>query len=322
MTTHPQIGNPFVAKHYLRDHPEILSIEKDTDGKDQLCLTFKDPAQFYLHADEFAVLQKHPSSPFNGRMKQSVVVHGKGYGGGFNETLSYTEYLEKRNAVDQDPRFENIAALTETLTDDLIRTGQFSVRRRGHDVYGDTPDVPRAVSGDLMAMHLWKGQKQINRLSLSVPFGGSCNLSAKFLSNYGIAISAMTEALEHRGTRVRLITGNITQGYGSRAPVLKTDVTLKPYSQSLDVGEVVQFWVQTDTFRRAWFTYVEMCNHEEWVSSFSGTYGSPRGYNYMDDELCINLPPPDTLYRNMSSDATAQQISEHLFPLISKKEAA
>lgn len=316
MTTHPNISDPYIAAHYLKDHPEILSLEKKSDGSPRVALTFKDPAVFYRYADAFAVVQSR-SPKFNPEMVESVVKRS----GSFNETGSYEQYVAKRTAVDQDSRFELIAELTENLTAELLRTGRFEMRKRGHDVYGDSPDVPRSISGDLMAMHLWKGKKQVSRLALAVPFGGSCNLHAKFLSNYGAAVAAMADALEHRGTRVRIITGNCSSAWGG-APDMRTQIILKEYSQHMDLGEIVQMWVQTDTFRRAWFTYVEMCNHPKWVSSYRGGYGTITKYEYADDDLCVNLTPPDTVMSKLGNDATASKIADELFPLVSKQEAA
>jgi hypothetical protein len=313
--THPHISNPFVAQHYLKDHPEIMSLEK-RNTTDMICLNFKDPSVFYKHADEFA--QRQERGPrFNNEMRESVAKRS----GSFNECGTYDEYVAKRNAVDRDPRFELIAELTEKLTADLLRTGRFDMRKRGHDVYGDNPDVPRSISGDLMSMHLWKGKKQVNRLSLGVPFGGSCILDAKFLSNYGAAVAAMADALEHRGTRVRLITGNVDSGHG-RAPNLRTEITLKEYSQQLDLGEIVQLWVQTDSFRRAWFTYVEMCTHPDWIRAYQVGYGRIEKYEYSGDELCVNLTPPDTMMSKFGNDASAALLADNLFPLVSKQEAA
>lgn len=314
--THPNIDNSFVATHFLRDHPEILSLEKDGDAS-SLFLQFKDPSVFYKHADAWCELQLSRSPP-NPAMRSGVQTGEREY----NECTSYGAYKEKRVNVDKDPRFDLVAELTERLTEDLLRTGRYDVRKRGHDIYGDNPDVPRAISGDVMAMHLWKGKKQVDRLSLGVPFGGSCRLSAKFISNYGAAVAAMADALEHRGTRVRLVTGLRTASHGMGVPDMKTEIIVKEYSQHLDLAEIMQLWVQGDSFRRAWLCMVEMCTDPRWVSAYRSGYGSVRPYAYTGDELYVNLTPPDSLSSLLGNDATAAKIADHLFPLVTKQEAS
>lgn len=151
-----------------------------------------------------------------------------------------------------------------------------------YDVAGELPDIGRFLAGDPAHMRRHghpKGHRPI--LSIAVNIRLQCSVKASAMANYGAALVAVIDQLEHVGRRVELVaTFATTQGNGLR---VSTGWTVKKAEDSLDLAAVAFSIAHPAASRRIGFAMYE---HSD-VPMAMG-YGS--GLTLAEQDLIDPLP--------------------------------
>lgn len=149
------------------------------------------------------------------------------------------------------------------------------------DVAGELPDVGRFLAGDPAHMRRHghpKGHRPI--LSIAVNIRLRCDIKAQAMANYGAALVAVIDRLEHTGRRVELTTTFATLCCGVR---LSCGWTVKKAEDSVDLAAIAFSLAHPAASRRIGFAMYE---HTTSPSSFG--YGTDL--TLREEDLVDPLP--------------------------------
>lgn len=150
-----------------------------------------------------------------------------------------------------------------------------------YDVAGELPDIGRFLAGDPAHMRRHghpKGHKPI--LAIAVNIRLMCSVKASAMANYGAALVAVIDRLEHMGRRVELTATFATQQSYSR---VSCGWTVKKAEDPMDLAAVAFSIAHPAASRRIGFAMYEHCK----VPQDSG-YG--RGLTLNEHDLIDPLP--------------------------------
>lgn len=151
-----------------------------------------------------------------------------------------------------------------------------------YDVAGELPDVGRFLAGDPACMRRHghpKGHRPI--LSIAVNIRLQCSVKASAMANYGAALVAVIDQLEHVGRRVELTATFATLCNNVR---LSTGWTVKQAGDPLDLAAVAFSLAHPAASRRIGFAMYE---HTPRVIE---SYGYGRGITITEKDLVDPLP--------------------------------
>jgi hypothetical protein len=150
------------------------------------------------------------------------------------------------------------------------------------DVAGEIPDIGRFLSGDPAHMRRHghpKGHKPI--LSIAVNIRLRCDIKAQAMANYGAAMTAIVDRLEHIGRRVELTACFSTVCSGAR---LTGSWIVKRAEDPLDLASVAFALAHPAASRRIRFAMYERA--PEAIES----YGYGHGLTLTERDLVDPLP--------------------------------
>lgn len=147
---------------------------------------------------------------------------------------------------------------TKNLYNELIGVlpAQEKTARYKYDVGGDAPDVARFLGGDPANMRS-RGKSMGRRpvIHIAVNLSVSGGTSTKSMQNYGVALTALVDQLEHSGRRVELDVVSAGLHPGSHASSYGWNV--KKAEDALDLSAVAFSIGHPAAFRRLCFALLE-----------------------------------------------------------------
>jgi hypothetical protein len=171
---------------------------------------------------------------------------------------------------------KNLHALATTVPNLTVTTRTFSVA-------GDFPDVARAVVGNPFNMiRRGKEHRPKGAMTLVIGIGGTADVDAKEMANYGAAMVALVDRLESRGVRVELLAH-----WGNRCSARsfsKWGMTwhVKHAEDALDLSAVAFSLAHPAMMRRLGFAAME--RSDQYIPGYGGTL------DYVDKDLLVDVP--------------------------------
>ena len=149
------------------------------------------------------------------------------------------------------------------------------------DVAGELPDIGRYLAGDPVHMRRHghpKGHQPI--ISIAVNIRLMCSVKASAMANYGAALVAAIDQIEHHGKRVELTATFATRQSGNR---VSTGWTVKKAEDHLDLASVAFSLAHPAASRRIGFAMYEH-------SDVPRSYGYGSGLTLEERDLIDPLP--------------------------------
>lgn len=119
---------------------------------------------------------------------------------------------------------------------------------------GTTPNVPRAVAGNLFNMRLPEGARSAKKpvITLVANMSASCMIDAQMICNRAAAIAAIIDEIEGAGYACEVIATAMTRGHrdGFKAA---TSIIVKPSHQPVDTMKLAFSLGHSSFFRRMMF---------------------------------------------------------------------
>lgn len=187
-----------------------------------------------------------------------------------------------------------------------------------YDVAGELPDIGRYLAGDPAHMRRHghpKGHRPI--LSLAVNIRLQCSVKASAMANYGAALVAVIDQLEHHGRRVELLVTFATEQNGAR---VSCGWTVKQAEDALDLAAVAFSVAHPAASRRIGFAMYEHCDvpqhsgygytlvlkEEDLIDPLPGTYCLP-GLNAATSR-CHTLDDAIAFVRDQVNKAAGEEL--------------
>lgn len=160
-------------------------------------------------------------------------------------------------------------------------------RPKRYGIAGAYPDVPRAVAGNILNMHIPDSARNRKRPVITLVSNMACNwtISSTVLSNRAAAIAAMVDQIEGAGFACEVISGAASEGYswGRKSETeyrVNTAVVVKTCDQPVDTTRLAFGLGHASMFRRMIFA--------DWGAEESAEKGLGSGLGYSQKGIQIS----------------------------------
>jgi len=142
-----------------------------------------------------------------------------------------------------------------------------------YGICGAIPDVPRAISGNIMNMKQMDSafSKRKPVITLLSSMGANCGTAGAAITNRAAVVAAIVDQVEARGFAVEVIAIATAKSYDGKANTACTAVRVKAAGQPVDIGRLAYGVGHVSMFRKLIFASWTAENAASFLSSCLGT---------------------------------------------------